>query len=411
MRVLFLHNNFPAQYRHIAAHLGQDPQHKAVYITRREQYQIPGVTKLILKPSRAAGQQTHHYIRPLEDSVLHGQAAARIGMALRQQGFIPDVIVAHVGWGPGMFMKDIFPESAHLGHFEWFYQRHNSNNDFLPEDKNRPLDDYLRLRMFNVNILPELLSCDWGYVPTAYQRAQFPTEFQSKLSLLHEGVDTEFFCPDPAARMPIDLPADAEVVTYGTRGMEPYRGFPQFMRSLPRLLAKRPKAHIVIMGEDRVAYGTPLPSEQSWKKIMLAELEGKLDMNRVHFTGPLRYADYVRVLQASHLHVYLTIPFVLSWSLIEAMACGALILASDTPPVREAMDHDVHGWLSDFFDHEAMADRMDEMLGQGAALDRLRRAARERALARYALKDQLPRFYQLLEDLAARRLPPRASLA
>ena len=410
MRALFLHTNFPAQYRHVAPALAARPGNEVLFGTANtENRGLKGVEKVQFKRHREVRADSHHYVRPLEFAVLNGQAVYRMAQDLRRRGFVPDVVCAHAGWGVGSFVKDAWPDATLLTYFEWYYRALGSDADFLAE---APLgeDERLRIRAKNAPILLDMANSDWGLAPTHFQRAQFPAWLGDRLAVLHDGVDTEFYQPSPGARLAlpgldIDLTGCDELITYVARGMEPYRGFPQFMTALAEVLRRRPRAQAVIVGADRVAYGRPLGDGRTYRQKMLAELD--LDLSRVHFTGLLSYADYRKVLHASAVHVYLTVPFVLSWSMIEAMSAGCLVLGSDTAPVREAIQDGVNGLLADFFDTAAIARRIGEVLDHPDRLAALRAAARETVLARYALADTLPRHLELIEDVAARRLPPR----
>ena len=255
--------------------------------------------------------------------------------------------------------------------------------------------------MRNAPILMDLANCDWGVNPTKFQQAQFPAIFHEKLTVLHEGIDTEFFKPQPGTKLilpGLDLSQASEIVTYATRGMEPYRGFPQFMRAAAILMQRRPGLHVVVAGADRVAYGKKLPEGQSWRNRMLAELPD-LDRTRLHFTGLLPYGDYLTLLRASSAHVYLSVPFCLSWSLLEAMAVGCPVVASDTAPVREVMEDGRNGVLVDFFDHRALAERVNEVLDYPAAFAERRALAQCTIEERYALAKLLPRQLQFLADI------------
>lgn len=390
MRVLFLHSNFPAQFRHLATVLARDPKNQVVFGTNCKEGQIAGVTKAIYQPSRQVRPETHHYIRPLEHAVLEGQAVYRMTQTLKQQGFYPDVVYAHSGWGPGLFIKDIFPKASYLCYFEWFYQAHGSDVDFDPSELINA-DDEARIRTKNAPILLDLYSCDRGLSPTQWQRQQFPLEYHPKLTVLHDGVNTEICCPQPGAKLKLpnlDLSEVSEIVTYVARGMEPYRGFPQFMQAVLILQQRRPNCHVVVVGQDRVAYGKKLPDGKTYKQSFLETLP--LDLSRLHFTGSLPYNQYLQVLQASSVHVYLTYPFVLSWSMLESMATGCLVLGSKTPPVEEVIQDGVNGLLVDFFDLEAIATRMEEVLDHPEQMASMRRQARETVLERFDLAQLLP---------------------
>ncbi|MBF2079913.1 MAG: glycosyltransferase [Synechococcales cyanobacterium T60_A2020_003] len=400
MRVLFLHNNFPAQYLNLASTLARDPRHQVLFVTQNTDTEFGGIQKVIFKPSRDAHASTHFYVRSYERAVLHGQAVFRVALKIKEAGFVPDVICGHSGWGLPMFMKDAFPDVPLLCYFEWFTNAHGSDLDFDPADP-ITLDDVLRYRASNASMLVDLCSCDRGLSPTQWQLRQFPAEFQSKISVLHDGVDTNYFLPNPGYRLELpdlDLSHVDELITYVSRGMDLYRGFPQFIEAIAQVLDQRPKAHVAIVAAERVAYGPARPDGKSYKEWMLEKVS--LDLSRVHFIGNLPYGLYRKVLQASSVHVYLTRPFVLSWSFMEAMASGCLIVASDTAPVREMIQDGHNGLLVDFFDTPAIAQRIVEALENQHDLQPLRDRARATIVENYALADLLPRHIALLEELA-----------
>jgi len=404
MHVLFLHDNFPAQYRHVAAALGREGGHRVVFATHRKEGGIPGVRRIAFAPAREPGPTTHHYLRGLEGAVLNGQAVFRLCRGLQAEGFEPDVICAHSGWGPALYVKDAFPKARLLGYFEWFYRAAGSDADFL-DPAGMSDDDRCRIRTRNGPILLDLAACDRAISPTAFQRSQFPEGFRERIEVMHDGIDTAFFTPSPtpALHLPgIELPAGAPILTYATRGMEPYRGFPQFMRAAALLQSRRPDLHVVVVGEDRVAYGRKLPEGESWKRRMLDELP-ELDRDRLHFTGLLPYAQYREVLRASWAHVYLTVPFVLSWGAMEAMSAGCAIVGSDTPPVREVMQDGRSALLVDFFSVEAIVEAADRLIADRALAGRLGAAARQTIVDAYALSDLLPRHLALIRETAGQR--------
>ena len=400
MRVLFLHPNFPAQFRHLAVALVQDSNHQVVFGTARREGSLPGVYKAVYTPSREAHPQTHHYLRTLENAVLQGQAVYRLAEQLKAQGFIPDVVYGHSGWGPTLFIRDVFPKAKLLCYFEWFYHAHGSDADFDPTD---PIttDDEARIRLKNSPILIDLYSCDRGLSPTYWQRQQFPPEYQNKITVCHDGVDTEFFQPQPRRqlvlpRLNLDLSQVPEIVTYVARGMEPYRGFPQFIESVALLQQRRPQCHVVIVGENRVAYGKSLPGGKTYKDFMLEKVP--LDLDRVHFTGLLPYPEYLQVLQSSTVHIYLTRPFVLSWSMLEALSAGCLVVASRTAPVTEVIEDGVNGLLVDFFSPQEIADRVEEVLNHPTQMAPIRVKARETIQERYNLAQLLPQHLEWIQS-------------
>jgi glycosyltransferase involved in cell wall biosynthesis len=398
-RILFLHPNFPAQFRHLAIAFSKDDKYEVVFGTKRTEGQIPGVNKVIYTPSREPHPQTHHYVRTLENAVLEGQAAYRMATQLKGQGFVPDIIYGHSGWGPTLFMKDIFPQAELLCYFEWFYHAHGSDADFDPSE---PLgvDDECRIRMKNSPILTDLYNCNRGLSPTNWQRQQFPPEYHRKISVIHDGVDTNFFVPKPEAklvleRINLNLSHVEELVTYVGRGMEPYRGFPQFMEAVVLIQQRRPKCHVVVVGEDRVAYGKQRNDGKTYKQFMLETLS--LDLSRLHFTDRLPYHEYLQVLQASSAHIYLTRPFVLSWSMLEAMSAGCLIVASRTPPVQEVIRDGFNGLLVDFFSPQQIASRVDNALDNPQDMIEIRTQARNTILNNYDLAKLLPKHIQWIE--------------
>lgn len=400
MRFLFLHPNFPAQFRHIATLLARDSRHEVVFGTMNPKGSIPWIKKVLYQPAREVHPHTHHYLRNHESAVLQGQAVYRLAMQLKSEGFIPDVVYAHSGWGPGMFIKDVFPQAQFHCFFEWFYQAEGSDADFDPSD---PLDadSKARIRVKNSPILMDLYSCDRGLCPTKWQKQQFPKEFHDKLTVLHDGIDPEFFYPQANEKLAIpemnlDLSEVDEIVTYATRGMEPYRGFPQFMEAIALIQQQRPNCHVVIAGEDRVAYGKSLPDGKTYKQLMLETLD--LDLSRIHFTGNLPYLQYRQLLRASSAHIYLTRPFVLSWSMLEAMSTGCAVIASDTPPVRELIQDGKNGLLVDFFSPQQIACKVNDVLDNPQRFRAMRKKARKTIVQNYDLEKLLPQHVSWLNQ-------------
>ena len=389
----------------MAAWLSAQPQHQVFYLTRRDDVEFANIRKVIFKEHREASEATHRYVRPIENSVIQGQAAYRSAAMLKQQGFIPDVIYAHSGFGAMLYMKDVFPESALVGFFEWYYKAHGGDVGFDPQEKVTE-DDECRIRTRNMMLLPDLVACDAAVTPTYWQHQQFPPEFAAKLRVIHDGIDVSYFAPAPETKLvlpeqQLDLSSAREIVTYVGRGMEPMRGFPQFMEAMSILMKRRKQLHVVIVGTDQVSYGPPLPGGKGLKEAMLKAFP--YDMDRLHFTGPLPYGEYKRVLQASTVHVYLTKPFVLSWSMLEAMSCGCTLVASDTSPVREVVTHGENGLLAPFFDTNRLADTVEEALANADLRKRLSLHARETAVSRYDMENMLPQHLRVLENAAGRR--------
>ena len=394
MIILFVHQNFPGQFRHLATALADDPGHGVVALGDAARLQGRAALHPRLRtlgyPSEGAkaGPGTHHYVREFEAAVRRGQAVVRAAMQVRQQGFVPDVVVAHPAWGEALFLRDIFPAARHVCYCEFYYHGEGADVGFDPEFP-ASLDSRLRARVRNATQLLALAAADAGIAPTEWQQTRYPTEFQPKIQLLHEGIDTGTVRPDPQAVLRLGgrtLTAADEVVTYVARNLEPYRGIHVLLRALPALLAARPRAEVVIVGGDEVSYGQQLPAGETYRARYSREVGDRVDWSRVHFLGRIPYADFLTVLQVSSVHVYLTYPFVLSWSLLEAMAAGCLVVASATPPVREVLRHGGNGLLVDFFDHAALAEVVGQVLAKPSDQAGLRAAARETIVDRFDLR-------------------------
>jgi glycosyltransferase involved in cell wall biosynthesis len=270
MKVLFVHQNFPGQYLHLARHFGSQAGHQAVFITQRKDADLPGVRKVIYKPRRTITPQVHHYLRESEAAVLNAQEVARVALDLRKAGFIPDVILGHNGWGEIWYLKDIFPEAQLIGYFEFFYRMTGADVGFDPAEPVTP-DTAPRLRTKNLGNLLALDTADLGQCPTEWQKSVYPKRYHPTLNVIHEGVDSTVAYPDPTARLilgdtKLEINAGDEVVTYVARNLEPYRGFPSFMRALPKVLAARPKARVLIVGGNDVSYGARLTEGDTYKK-------------------------------------------------------------------------------------------------------------------------------------------------
>jgi glycosyltransferase involved in cell wall biosynthesis len=284
---------------------------------------------------------------------------------------------AHIGWGEALFLKDIWPQAKLILYAEFFYRARGADLGFDPEFP-ASADKLLRLRVMNAPLLMALDVADAGMAPTRWQHHQFPAVQKPRIAVIHDGIDTDVVAP-AGEREP-------ELITYVARNLEPYRGFHSFMRAIPEIQRRRPNARIVIVGGDEVSYSPRLPAGQTYRQRLLAELGNRLDLSRVEFRGKVPYADYLALLRRSAVHVYLTYPFVLSWSLLEAMAAGCLIVASRTAPVEEVMRDGENGLLVDFFSPEAIAERVDHALTHQAELAPLRERARQTVVERFDLR-------------------------
>jgi glycosyltransferase involved in cell wall biosynthesis len=347
-------------------------------------------------------------LRDFEVKVVRGLSALGAFVALRDEGFVPDVVVAHPAWGEALFCKDVWPGARLLVFSEFFYSADGADAGFDPEFAHEDLAARVRLRLKNTVHLHGLHAANAGYAPTRWQRDQVPAEYRDKLEVVFDGIDTARVAPDPAAvvqlaKAGVRLAAGDEVVTFVNRNLEPYRGFHVFMRALPALLAARPDAHVLIVGGDDVSYGSRPAGGGTWRQRLLQEVGAALPPGRVHFLGKLPYADYLRVLQVSACHVYLTYPFVLSWSCVEALSAGCVVVGSRTGPVEEVIIDGDNGLLVDFFDTQALVDRVAGVLADPARYRPMRERARASVVAQYDLRTHcLPRLMEWILGHAGR---------
>lgn len=402
MNILFLHRNFPAQFKFLASELAKDENNTVFFVTNNfETKSFCNIKKVAYKLKRKVPQDCHRYLRFYEESIIHGQSAAEAMISIKNSGFTPDVIVGH-SWGPSMFVKDIFPETPYIAYLEWYYNPVNSDVDF--GGKELDIDARANLSCKNSHILQDLVNCDYGISPTYWQREQFPKIFHDKIKVIHEGIDTEICVPNENVQFKVPnkdivLTRKDEVLTYATRGMEEYRGFPEFMKAASILMQQRPNLHVVVGGEDRVCYGRQLRND-TWKAKMLREL--KFDEKRLHFVGSLIYKDYLNLLQVSKAHIYLTYPFVLSWSLLEAMSSECCIIASDTQPVKEVIKDGYNGILTGFYDINTMVKKINDALDNPDNYKTIRENARKTILEKYDLNKLLPQQIEFIKNVGLR---------
>lgn len=397
MDILFAHNNYPAQFVHLLEALKANTEHRVVFLSQyiKRGVEVHGLqhVKVPLRKQHSSKNKTENF---LVDTLHTGEDYANAMLKLKKDGFFPDIVYDHAGFGCGMYIPDIFPKAARISYCEWFYTKGADYGFSKPVEKRSPAD-FARSRQHNLYILDGLREADLGISPTQWQCSQFPMEYRQKMHVLHDGIDTDFFCPQQTKlTLPgLDLEGATELVTYTTRGFEPYRGFPEFYTSLPRILKARPGCHIILMGNDSTHYG-PKPAEgKTWRQLMQEKVQ--VDTSRVHFLPYSDYETYRSVLRASSVHVYLTVPFVLSWSMLEAMACGCLLVASDTEPVREVIYHTKNGLLVPFYDTKALAETVIEALKNQKQLYSLRENARQTIMEQYALSSLLPQHLGLID--------------
>ena len=345
MNLLFIHGNFPGQFLKLAPLLAQHSGGRCLFLTQSENSQniaLPGVELVRFGTHRSVRDDCHPYLRRSEEAVLQGQAVLRALQGLQEQGFTPDVVICHGGMGFGMFVKALFPSVVLVSYMEWFFRPATSR--YLFADYN--LHQHAQADLTNLPILQELTQADRIVCPTAWQRSQFPAEWQARIEVIFDGVDLDFFKPQSWSGEvilssgeegpPVHLLPDQKVLSFATRGMEPLRGFPEFMRAAAVAQQHDPSLQVVVAGRDRVAYsyGPEHPSG-SWKQLLLEELASQLDLQRLHFTGLMNYGDYKQLLWRSDLHCMFSRPYVISWGLFQAAACGTRLLVNDGPGMAE----------------------------------------------------------------------------
>jgi glycosyltransferase involved in cell wall biosynthesis len=404
MHVLFVHQAYPAQFGHVARRLVADYGWECTFLSRARAARDEGVRVLHYDVRGTAERAAHHTSRIFENSMRQAEAVYRAG---RRVGRRPDLIVGHSGFGSTLFLRDLF-DCPLVNYFEYFDVVERSDLAFRPEIPTSP-HDTMRMRAGNATVLLDLVTCDAGYCPTEWQRGLFPREFRRKLAIIPDGVDTRIWRRRRISRRAAGVRAGARtaIVTYVSRGFESIRGFDVFMRLARRLYEAYPDVLFVVVGEDRVCYGVDerVTGRATFKEYVLAS--GGYDLERFCFTGWLPAERLAALLSVSDLHIYLTVPFVLSWSLLNAMACGCVILASDTAPVREVIRHDENGLLGKFFDIEGLARQALDVLRHPRAHRRLGDAAAERVRDEYSLDRCLPR--QAAFFAGVRRRPGRGS--
>lgn len=408
MNILFIHQNFPGQFKFLApALVAQGHAVTAFTMQKNAPAEWQGVKLVSYTASRGTTPDVHPWVSDFETKAIRGEAAFRTALKLKSEGYAPDVIIAHHGWGESLFLKDVWP-AAKLGIYcEFFYHPHGADVGFDPEFPPQDAGDVCRLRLKNLNNLLHFEVADAGISPTHWQASTFPESFRNRIAVVHDGIDTEAVAPNPNVSLTLNgdlvLTRSDEVITFVNRNLEPYRGYHIFMRALPEILARRPNARVLIVGGDDVSYGARPEAGRKWKDIFIDEVRPRIsdaDWARVHFLGNIPYQYFIPLLQLSTVHVYLTYPFVLSWSLLEAMSVGCAIVASDTQPLREAIRHDETGRLVNFFDAQGLAGEVCELLEQPEMRTRLGANAREFAKANYDLNTAcLPRQLQWVEGL------------
>jgi glycosyltransferase involved in cell wall biosynthesis len=418
MNLLFVHNNFPAQFQHVARAFKADTRVHIAAVGSSTARGMNGVKLLKYGLTDGDVSATHPFARRFDLECRRAEQVLYALSSLATSGFVPDVIVAHCGWGETLPLRTIFPKSRLLVYCEFYYGSDSRDVGFDPEFPATGADGRVALHLKNASGLLALAECDGGIAPTRWQQSTFPEPFRQKIMVQHEGVDVGAARPSPDAffrlRSGRMLRSSDEVVTFAARNLEPLRGYHIFMRALPRIMAERPQSEILIIGGHGTSYGPYPPNGESWKSMFLREVADRVDSERIHFTNHLPWLDYLRALQISSAHVYFTYPFVLSWSLLEAMSAGCVVIGSDTAPVREVIENSRNGVLVPFFDVEGLANCVIDVLGNRERYRPIRERARQTVLENYDLERIcLPRTMAFIRGAGLRDLvtgvqpPPR----
>lgn len=410
MRILFIHQNFPGQFIHLAPAL-QKRGHQVVGLapsTNQRPSPVPTV-KYAWSP-KSYDQRTLRLATTYAEMADRGERVAEACGELKARAkFQPDVIFGHFGWGETLFVKEIWPSVPLLTYGEFFYNSRGLDTDFDPEFALTSTAQRIWVTSRQAHLLHALHSADKILVPTQFQASTFPAYLRERITVVHDGIDTQTVCPAPGTTVQIPgtelrFTDGDEIITFINRNLEPYRGYHIFMRALPAILKARPKARAVLIGEDGVSYGTRPTGSKTWKETFLDEVRDKLDLSRVHFLGHVPHSVFVDLMRITRAHAYLTYPFVLSWSLLEALSAGALVIGSKTAPVKEVITHGENGLLVDFFDVKSWSAAIIEALDNPERYADLRTAARRSVVENYDLQSKcLPRHIAFVEDAARKR--------
>lgn len=389
MNILFVHQNMPGQYRELVQWLAAQGGHRIYFLTQRKDApNFAGVETRIYKAHRKPAKDAYGLSKVWEEATGAGFGAAMAARRMEsEEGFKPDIVIGHIGWGELIFLKQVWPDVPIIGFFEYYYNIEGGLVGFDPEET---VSDHAPFLMHARNAVPlaNIETVDQGHCPTIWQRDRFPASFHDRMYVCHDGIRTDKLRPNPdvelkLGRLDHPLTRDDEVLTYVARNLERARGFHVFMRALPQIMRERPNARVLIVGGNEVSYGGKSADPRGLRGEMEAEVGDQLDWSRLHFLGRIPYPDYQKLIQLSRCHVYLTMPFVLSWSLLESMSMGATIVASDVAPVREAVTHGQTGLLVDFFDREALARQVIDVLAKPDDFSDLGQTARAHVIQEY----------------------------
>ena len=383
VNILFIHYELPGQFLHLIRYLSKHPNYHVYGICHQHVYKSNDLDlyeKLFVYDEGSCSEfSAHYYIENLQSCILRAKAIAEILHKCCVDGINFDLAVSHIGWGEALYFKDIYPKTPLLGYVEFYYHAVGADAGF---DPNSPMskDQCLLIKTLNSQLLLGMNECDAMISPTNWQKSLFPCAFHPYIDVIHEGVDVSICKPDNNAffTLPngVELTKENEVITYTARNLEPYRGFHIFLKAIEKICQQRPHCHVIITGGDEVSYSKKPPNGMCYRELYLQSVS--IPNDRVHFLGKVPYSTHIQLLQLSSIHIYLTYPFVLSWSFIEAMACGCVIIASDTQPVMDVLEPDINGIAVNFFDDEAIAEQVSAILNDPQRKKHLGMAARKK---------------------------------
>ncbi len=404
LNILFIHHDLPGQFIHLIRYLSKHARYHVFGLCSKpiEDIAEANLYKELFsyQAKTIDSSATHHYVTDLQRSVLNAQAVVEVLQQCKQKEIYFDLAVTHTGWGEALYFKDVYPDTPLLGYVEFFFHAQGADAGFdpiYPVSK----DHALQIKTLNAQLLLGMTECDALVTPTNWQKSLFPALWHSSIEVIHEGVDIHQCKPDHAISFTLPdgtlLTRQDEVVTYSTRNLEPYRGFPVFLKAVEHICQRRPNCHVIITGGDEVSYSKKLANGECYREKQLKTVS--LPKDRVHFLGKVPYFTHLQILQLSSAHIYLTYPFVLSWSFIEAMACGCVIIASDTQPVMDVLEPNINGIAVNFFDHEQIADQVEAVFNHPQRKRQLGQAARKKIKHYYQHQFSINHYLRLFQHL------------
>jgi glycosyltransferase involved in cell wall biosynthesis len=394
MKILFIHQNFPGQFKHLAPFLvAQGHQVDALHMQSGLSKTFLGVNTHSYGVGRSSSKEIHPWVSDFETKVIRAEACFYKMRERLKAGYVPDVIFSHHGWGETLFVREVWPRTPLIIYCEFHYQPYGLDVNFDAEFSNHDVGDPCRVSMKNVNNFLHFGIADAGMSPTEWQASTFPLPFRDRIKVIHDGIDTPTLTADDKTEIAINnhvkLRRSDEVITFVNRNLEPYRGFHVFLRSLPKVLRARPRARTILIGGSGVSYGAVPLGAPSWREYFVNEVRPQMtdeEWSRVHFVGSVPYEQFLAIMRISSAHVYLTYPFVLSWSLLEAMSMECPVIGSKTGPVQEVVEDGVNGLLVDFFDKQSLAENIIQLLKNKELGRKLGKEARKRVVENYDLK-------------------------